>query len=76
MKIYGGVDLQIHASLTSELDAGEWSTSRSGRFTLGNESLVSRAPEFGVEEVIKKQTLCPCRESKSIVQPVASQHAD
>jgi hypothetical protein len=34
MKTHGGVDVWIHAFLTSAL-IGEWSDSRTGRFTLG-----------------------------------------
>jgi hypothetical protein len=37
MKAYGGVDVQIHIFLTSALVGGEWSASRSGRFTPGKE---------------------------------------
>jgi len=33
MKTYGGVEVQLHAFVTSELDGGEWSASRFGRFT-------------------------------------------
>lgn len=33
-----GEDVQLHLFLTSALDADEWSNSRSGRFTSGNES--------------------------------------
>jgi len=29
----GGVEIQLHAFLTSALDGGEWSASRPGRFT-------------------------------------------
>jgi hypothetical protein len=35
MKAYGGVDVYIHVFLTSALVGGEWSVSRSGRFTGG-----------------------------------------
>jgi hypothetical protein len=35
MKAYWGVELQLHAFLTSERDGGEWSVSRPGRFTSG-----------------------------------------
>jgi hypothetical protein len=33
MKVYGGVDVQIHIFLSSALAEGEWSASRPGRFT-------------------------------------------
>jgi len=33
MKTYRGVEVQLHAFLTSALDGGEWSVSRPGRFT-------------------------------------------
>jgi hypothetical protein len=32
MKTYGGVEVKLHAFLTSVLDGGEWSASRPGRF--------------------------------------------
>jgi hypothetical protein len=35
MKAYGGVDVQIHVSLTSALVGGKWSALRPGCFTLG-----------------------------------------
>jgi hypothetical protein len=35
MKAYGGVDVQIHVFLTSELVGGELSASHPGRFTPG-----------------------------------------
>jgi hypothetical protein len=35
MKAYGGVDVEIHVSLTSALVEDESSASRSGRFTPG-----------------------------------------
>jgi hypothetical protein len=35
MKAYSGMDVWIHIFLTSALVGGEWSTSRSGRFTPG-----------------------------------------
>jgi hypothetical protein len=34
MKV-GGVEVQRHSCLTSAVDAGEWSTSRTGRFNPG-----------------------------------------
>jgi hypothetical protein len=33
MKVYGEVDVQIYIFLTSALVGGEWSASRSARFT-------------------------------------------
>jgi hypothetical protein len=33
MKAYGGVEVYLHAFLTSALDGSEWSASRPGRFT-------------------------------------------
>jgi len=33
IKAYWGVEVEIHAFLTSTLDGGEWSASRPGRFT-------------------------------------------
>jgi len=33
MKVYWGVKIQLRAFLTSALDGGEWSASRSGSFT-------------------------------------------
>jgi hypothetical protein len=38
MKAYGGVDEYIHIFLTPTLVGGEWSASRSGRFTPGERS--------------------------------------
>jgi hypothetical protein len=35
IKTHEGVEVQIHALLTLELDGREWSVSRPGRFTLG-----------------------------------------
>jgi len=37
MYMYGGVELQFHAFLTSALDGGEWSASHLGHFTYRKE---------------------------------------
>jgi hypothetical protein len=42
MKAYGGVDLEIHVSLTSALVGGEWSASRPCRFTPGESASDTR----------------------------------
>jgi hypothetical protein len=38
MMKYGGVNVQSHIFLTSALAGGEWSSSRSGRFTPGGKA--------------------------------------
>jgi len=35
MKMYGGLEVQLQAFLTSALDGDEWSASCPGHFTLG-----------------------------------------
>jgi hypothetical protein len=37
MKACRGAEVHLHSFLLSVLDAGNWSTSRSGRFTFGKE---------------------------------------
>jgi hypothetical protein len=43
----GGVEGYLHAFLTSEIDGGEWSASRPGRFTPGKKPFVSNGEEAG-----------------------------
>jgi hypothetical protein len=40
MKTYGGMDVYLYSStiLASALDGGQWSASRSGRFTFGEKT--------------------------------------
>jgi hypothetical protein len=47
MKMYGGVDVQIHVFLTSALDGGEQSASRSSHFTPGKEPPVPMDRRMG-----------------------------
>jgi hypothetical protein len=39
MKLYEGVEVQLHSFLTSTIDGGEWSASRLGRFAPTKESI-------------------------------------
>jgi hypothetical protein len=40
MKMYGGVEVQLHLIFISALDGGEWSASGPGRITLGEKAMV------------------------------------
>jgi hypothetical protein len=63
MKTYGGVDVQIHISLTSALAGGEWSASRPGRFTPRERAPSTHwiggwvDPRAGLNDVEKKKFL-------------------
>jgi hypothetical protein len=63
MKAYGELDVQIHVFLTSALHGGEWSASRSGRFTLREGARGSNwiggwvDSRDGAEEVEKREIL-------------------
>jgi hypothetical protein len=54
---------------TSVLDGGEWSASRSGRFTFGERAPGTHRiggcvnPIAGLDAVDKRKISCPCRES-------------
>jgi hypothetical protein len=74
MKVYGGVDLQIHIFLTTAFVGGEWSASRPGRFTHGThwiEGWVS--PRTGLDDVEKRRFLTlPELELGSLGRPARS----
>jgi hypothetical protein len=85
MNAYWGNGGKLHAFLTSEPDGGEWSASRSGRFTPRERVpgthwiggwVGSRAV---LDAVMKRKIPSPRRESNPrspIVQPVAQRYTD
>jgi hypothetical protein len=78
MKTNEGVKVKLHAFLTSTLDEGEWSASRLGPFNprerapgthwIGN----CTGPRAGLDVVVNRKYLCPCREFNSS-RPASSQ---
>jgi hypothetical protein len=80
MKTYGRVDVQIHIFLTSALVGGEWSASRSGRFTPGERSSGTNCiggwvdPRAGLDDMEKRKYLSlPELELRPIRSPSRSQ---
>jgi hypothetical protein len=66
MKTYEGVDTIVHTFLTSELDTGEWSAARHGRFDPGKRAAGTHwigDSRADLDVVAKTQNPCPCRES-------------
>jgi hypothetical protein len=63
MKVYGGVEVQIHIFLTSTLAGGEWSASHPGRFTPGERASGTHwiggwvDPRAGLDDVKKRKLL-------------------
>jgi hypothetical protein len=63
MKTYGGVDVYIYVFLTSALVGGEWSSSRSGRFTPGERAPGTHwiggwvGPKAGLDDMEKRKFL-------------------
>jgi hypothetical protein len=80
MKMYRGVDVQIHLFLTSALVGGEWSASRPWRFTPGTHFIGSWVdPRAGLDDMEKLKCLTlPGLELPPplVVQPVASRYTD
>jgi hypothetical protein len=83
MKVYGGVDAQIHIFLTFAL-GGEWSASRPGRLTPGERAPGTHwiegwvNPRTGVDDVETRQFLTlPGLELRTLGrQPVASRYTE
>jgi hypothetical protein len=69
MKVYGGVEVYLHAFLTSALDGGEWSDSPPGRFTRREIAPSTHwiggwgGPRAGLDAVVRRKIPSPYRES-------------
>jgi hypothetical protein len=80
MKMYGGVDVQIHDFLTSALVGGEWSDSRPGRFTPGGKAPGTHwiggwaGNRTGLDDMEKRNFLIlPILEVRPLGRPTRSQ---
>jgi hypothetical protein len=68
MKAYGGVDVWLHAFLTSALNEAEWSASRLGHLTSRERALDAHLTggkvrlRAGLDAVAKRKNYSPCRE--------------
>jgi hypothetical protein len=68
MKIYEGVEVQLHSFLNSALDGGNWSASRPGRYTLWKEPQCPLERRLGGPQSrsgygnMKEKNPSPCRE--------------
>jgi hypothetical protein len=85
IKTYWGVEVELHAFLTAALDGGEWSASRSGRFTPREKASGTHwlggwvGPRVVLDTVVKTKIPNPRRELNPrtpIVQPVAQRYTD
>jgi hypothetical protein len=69
MKMYGGVEIQLHAFLTLALDGSVWSVSCPGYFTPRERASSTHwiggwvGTRTGLDMVVKKKNPCPCQES-------------
>jgi hypothetical protein len=65
MEAYWGVEIYLHAFLTSALDGGEWSASRPGRFTRRERAPGTHwkggwmGPRTGLDAVVKRKIPSP-----------------
>jgi hypothetical protein len=80
MKVYGGVDVQIHIFLTSALAGGEWSASRTDRFTQADRAPGTHwiggwvNPRAGPDDLEKRKFLIiEGLELRTLSRPVRSQ---
>jgi hypothetical protein len=68
-KMYGGVEIQLHAFLATELDGGKWTASRPGRFTLGERASGTHCvggwagPRPRLDAVASRKNPNPCGKS-------------
>jgi hypothetical protein len=71
MKVYWGVEVEIHTFFEVGTRWGEWSASRPGCFTPGERTLGAHwiggwmSPRAGLDAVTRRETPSPCRESNS-----------
>jgi hypothetical protein len=80
MKVYGGVDVQIHIVLTSALVGGEWSASCPCCFTPGERAPGTHwtggwvDPRAGLDDMVKRKFLTlPGLELQPLGRPAYSQ---
>jgi hypothetical protein len=69
VKTYGGMEVEFHAFLTSELDGGEWSASSHGRFTPGTQE-AGWTPKPAWTRWLREKYPAPPGNRTPIVQPV------
>jgi hypothetical protein len=66
MKVYGRVEVMLHASLAMALDANEWSASHPDCFTLGKAPgthwIGWMGPRAGLDAVEKRKMSCSFQE--------------
>jgi hypothetical protein len=80
MKIYGGVEIQVHASIILSLNGGQWTALFPGHFAPWGRALGAHwiggwiGFKSYLDAVEKRKVSCPCWESNiysSVVQPIA-----
>jgi hypothetical protein len=76
MNTYGGVEVQLHAFLTSALVGGEWSASCPGFISSerapGTQCIGGWVdPKGGLNTVVKSNILAPAEKWAPVIQPVS-----